>query len=161
MFFSLSWLIVYVEIERIVQKWQSFNAWAGQLAYALCHLFIGTSEIGLDSLLWHHCHWLYSYSYQRKLLKDNFFAILSVMGFNFCYRYMIESPRWLINRGRLARAAYYLNRIAKINKKDVILNEKVLRSMLPSEEPEKVYGMLSLFSGFRLAKNTTILIICW
>lgn len=83
------------------------------------------------------------------------------MSSNLPYSYMIESPRWLINRGRLDRAAYYLNRIARINKKDVILNEKVLKSMLPSGEPEKVYGMLSLFNGFRLAKNTIILIICW
>lgn len=74
---------------------------------------------------------------------------------------MIESPRWLINRGRLGQAAFYLNRIAKINKKNVQLNEKSLRAMLPREEPEKVYGILSLFSGFRLAKNTIILIICW
>lgn len=74
---------------------------------------------------------------------------------------MIESPRWLVNRGQLAKAAFYLNRIAKINNKPIKLNEKILRTMLPNDEPEKIYGMLSLFSGFRLAKNTMILIICW
>lgn len=75
--------------------------------------------------------------------------------------YMIESPRWLVNRGKMDEAAFYLNRIAKINNKPINFNEKVLRSLIPNVEPEKIYGMLSLFSGFRLAKNTTILIICW
>lgn len=74
---------------------------------------------------------------------------------------MIESPRWLANRGKLDKAAIYLNRIAKINGKTINVTEKLLRNMLPVEKPEKVYGMLSLFSGLRLAKNTVILIICW
>ena len=74
---------------------------------------------------------------------------------------MIESPRWLVQNGDLAKASFYLNRIAKINNKPIKLNEEVLRTMIPNDEREKVYGMLSLFSGFRLAKNTTILIICW
>lgn len=74
---------------------------------------------------------------------------------------MIESPRWLVNRGKLDKAAYYLNRIAKVNNKKIDINEKLLRSMLPVEEPEKTYGMVSLFSGLRLAKNTIIIIVCW
>lgn len=74
---------------------------------------------------------------------------------------MIESPRWLISRGQLKEAAFYLKRIAKINNKPINMNEKLLQDMLPVNEPENVYGMLSLFHGFRLAKNTTILIVCW
>lgn len=81
--------------------------------------------------------------------------------YNFHYRYMIESPRWLINRGKLQKAAFYLNRIAKINKRPVRVTPKMLQSMLPDEEPEKVYGMLSLFSGARLAKNTIMLLVAW
>lgn len=80
---------------------------------------------------------------------------------HFLCRYMIESPRWLANRGRLDKAADVLNHIAQINGKSINITEKLLRSTLPSQEPEKVYGMLSLFSGIRLAKNTLILIICW
>lgn len=87
--------------------------------------------------------------------------VFTVFHFSRSYRYMIESPRWLVNRGKLDEAAFYLNRIAKINNKPIILSEKVLRTMLPNDEPEKIYGILSLFSGFRLAKNTIILIICW
>lgn len=75
--------------------------------------------------------------------------------------YMIESPRWLVNRGQLDKAAFYLNRIARINNKPIKFTEKMLRTMLPNEQPEKVHGMLSLFSGFRLAKNTLLLIISW
>ncbi|XP_031637594.1 carcinine transporter [Contarinia nasturtii] len=93
----------------------------------------------------------------------SFFVITSLplLIFIFIPTYMIESPRWLANRGKLDKAAHYLNRIAKINKKSIHLTEKGLRTLIPNDEPEKIYGMLSLFSGFRLAKNTTILIICW
>lgn len=76
-------------------------------------------------------------------------------------RYMIESPRWLANRGRLDKAADVLNLIGQVNGKSINITEKLLRSTLPTTEPEKVYGMLSLFSGLRLAKNSFILIICW
>lgn len=76
--------------------------------------------------------------------------------------YMIESPRWLITQGDYKKAAYYLNRIAKINEKKVILTEDQLRSLMPiNEKAEKVYGMLSLFSGMRLARNSICLIFAW
>lgn len=71
---------------------------------------------------------------------------------------MIESPRWLIYRGKLTEAAFYLNRIAKINKKSIKFDEEMLKTMIPNDEPDKVYGMLSLFIGYRLAKNTILLV---
>jgi MFS family permease len=54
-----------------------------------------------------------------------------------------------------------LNRIAKINGKSVVITEKLLKEMLPDEQVEQVYGIASLFTGWRLAKNTTLIIICW
>lgn len=99
----------------------------------------------------------YKKSAQRFCLSQLLYGFIFVR----IYSYMIESPRWLINRGKFHRAAFYLNRIAKVNGKSTQITEKLLRSMLPNEEPEKTFGILSLFSGFRLAKNTTILVVCW
>lgn len=76
--------------------------------------------------------------------------------------YMIESPRWLITRGDYKTAVYYLNRIGRINKKSVTLTEEQLRSMMPPDgKSEQTYGMLSLFSGKRLARNSIFLIVAW
>ena len=41
------------------------------------------------------------------------------------------------------------------------MTEKLLEEMLPNEKVEQVFGIASLFTGWRLAKNTTLLIICW
>ncbi|XP_059620795.1 carcinine transporter isoform X2 [Phlebotomus argentipes] len=76
-------------------------------------------------------------------------------------KYMIESPRWLANRRRYKDCAKQLNRIAKINGKDVEITEKLLTQMLPNTSEEKVYGLASLFSSWRLAKNASLLVLCW
>lgn len=76
-------------------------------------------------------------------------------------KFMIESPRWLATKGHLDRCATQLNRIAKINGKNVVITEKMIRDLLPNEESDDVYGILSLFTHWRLAKNTIMLIICW
>lgn len=74
---------------------------------------------------------------------------------------MTESPRWLINRGKFSEAAQCLNRIAKVNGKKTIIEEKYLEDTFMNEKPEKVYGILSLFSNTRLARNTLVLMHCW
>uniref|UniRef100_A0A7G3AZI8 Putative synaptic vesicle transporter svop n=1 Tax=Lutzomyia longipalpis TaxID=7200 RepID=A0A7G3AZI8_LUTLO len=76
-------------------------------------------------------------------------------------KYMIESPRWLANRRRYGDCAKQLNRIAKINGKDVEITEKLLVQMLPATSEETVYGLASLFSSWRLAKNACLLVISW
>lgn len=75
---------------------------------------------------------------------------------------MIESPKWLITRGDYKRAAFYLNRIAKANKKPAIISDTLLESMIPKiTKVNEEYGVFSLFSGRRLARNTIVLILSW
>ena len=76
-------------------------------------------------------------------------------------RYMIESPRWLANKQKFSKCAEMLNRIAEINKKSVRYSEDVLKKLLGTQKEEKVYGAMSLFSHWRLARNTTILVLSW
>lgn len=76
-------------------------------------------------------------------------------------KYMIESPRWLATKRKLSECAVELNRIAKINGTDVKVTVKMLEEMLPDVEAEEVFGIASLFTGWRLAKNTCLIIVCW
>ncbi|CRK88958.1 CLUMA_CG002518, isoform A [Clunio marinus] len=76
-------------------------------------------------------------------------------------KYMIESPRWLATKRHLERCANELNRIAKINGKKVEVTVKMLEEMLPDLKVENVFGIASLFTGWRLAKNTCMIIVCW
>ena len=76
-------------------------------------------------------------------------------------KYMIESPRWLATKRHLERCAVELNRIAKINGKKVTVTVKMLEEMLPDVKVEEVYGIASLFTGWRMAKNTLLIIVCW
>ena len=76
---------------------------------------------------------------------------------------MIESPRWLITEGNYKRAAYYLNRIAKTNKKSIVISESLLENMVPKvkDDEKEELGMFSLFSGRRLAINSVVIISSW
>lgn len=76
-------------------------------------------------------------------------------------KYMIESPRWLATKRHLQKCANELNRIAKINGKKVEVTVKMLEDLLPNVKVEEVYGIASLFTGWRLAKNTMMIICCW
>lgn len=75
---------------------------------------------------------------------------------------MIESPRWLATAGKLEKCAKYLLDIAHINGKTVDISEIYLKKMLPdNNKVEHVYGMLSFFTGARIAMNTIVLVLCW
>lgn len=73
---------------------------------------------------------------------------------------MIESPRWLLSRGRVTECLQQLNKIAKVNGTTLSPNSSQLLQNSVSI-PEKVYGAGSLFSSLRLAKNTTLLLLAW
>lgn len=76
------------------------------------------------------------------------------------FRWIIESPKWLADRGKIPRAIKELRKIAKVNHTqlpdDLILSLKKL-----AERKEKVYGVMSLFTSWRLAKNTLLLLTGW
>lgn len=74
---------------------------------------------------------------------------------------MIESPRWLATKRKFKRCAEELQKIADINGTNVKITEKILKDMMPDSQVEPVYGMASLFSHWRLAKNTLLLMVIW
>ncbi|XP_026479557.1 carcinine transporter-like [Ctenocephalides felis] len=76
-------------------------------------------------------------------------------------KYMIESPRWLASRCKIERCENTLKIISSVNK--TTLNEDAIRVLREksSGKPEKVYGIMSLFSSLRLARNTTLIVLCW
>ncbi|CAG7822141.1 unnamed protein product, partial [Allacma fusca] len=85
----------------------------------------------------------------------------------FLYWFWIpESPRWLISRGRIQEAAVIIRRIAKVNGTSDKLSDQKLDSMLKTlvirqDQCDRNVGVWTLFSSWRLAKNTILLTIAW
>lgn len=77
------------------------------------------------------------------------------------HRYVIESPRWLISKRRFGDAIAQFKKIAKINGRSFDMTEKELAHMYPEGNQEMTFGIASLFSGWRLAKNTSIMGFSW
>ncbi|XP_037811799.1 beta-alanine transporter-like isoform X2 [Lucilia sericata] len=71
--------------------------------------------------------------------------------------YVIESPRWLINKKRFGDAIKQFKKIAKINGRKFDMTEKELAQIYSKTKQEFTYGFASLFSGWRLASNTSIM----
>uniref|UniRef100_A0A1A9VVB9 Major facilitator superfamily (MFS) profile domain-containing protein n=1 Tax=Glossina austeni TaxID=7395 RepID=A0A1A9VVB9_GLOAU len=76
-------------------------------------------------------------------------------------RYVIESPRWLISKQRFADAIIQFKKIAKINGRTFTMSEKELIQIFSTAQIETTYGIASLFSGWRLARNTIIMGFSW
>lgn len=72
---------------------------------------------------------------------------------------MIESPSWLVSVGKTENALKQLEAIAKSNKRTVPLD--VRNKLKMKRKKESVYGFMSLFSSWRLAKNSCMVIINW
>ncbi|XP_067618642.1 carcinine transporter-like isoform X2 [Eurosta solidaginis] len=78
------------------------------------------------------------------------------------YKYVIESPRWLISKQRYGKAITQFKKIAKINGRQFDLTEKELAAMYTKRKDDEVtYGMASLFSGWHLTRNTIIMGFSW
>jgi len=99
--------------------------------------------------------------YVREWISFTLITTLPLIIAVFFPRYLIESPRWLANKGYLGRCANELNKIAKINGKETLITEKWLQEQLKDHNVEKVYGMASLFTSWRLAKNTMLMVTAW
>lgn len=99
----------------------------------------------------------YKYGLPNKISSESLNLHVSFIYF----RYMIESPRWLANKRRFSQCVKQLNTIAKVNKSKVRITEEELIESLPKGNVETVYGIASLFTHWRLAKNTMLIIVCW
>lgn len=74
-------------------------------------------------------------------------------------RYMIESPRWLASVGKTDEALKQLEAIAEANGTTVPPDAKSRLKI--KGKKEAVYGLMSLFSSWRLAKNSCMVVINW
>ncbi|KAK9883041.1 hypothetical protein WA026_001249 [Henosepilachna vigintioctopunctata] len=81
-----------------------------------------------------------------------------LLGYLFLYEYIVESPRWLLNRGKTDRCLREMIKIARGNGKPP---PKSIFKKLADVEPdvEKTYGVMSMFSTFHLTKISLLLLI--
>ncbi|GLV42087.1 uncharacterized protein CBL_04954 [Carabus blaptoides fortunei] len=101
-------------------------------------------------ILWAYGHWF------PFILTTTIPCIL----FLFSSRWMIESPRWLASRGKTSQCIKQLERIAKVNG-TTVPSDAMITLRKKTEQTENIYGVMSLFTNWRLAKNTLLLVVCW
>ena len=85
-------------------------------------------------------------------IVDNTFTLLNV---HFIQRFIPESVRWLLVKGETEKAREILERVAKVNKKEMPSGE--LR--VPVTTANK--GVLELFKTWKLAKLSIIQCYAW
>ncbi|XP_035782320.1 beta-alanine transporter-like [Anopheles albimanus] len=98
--------------------------------------------------------------------KDWFWALmittLPIIVFTCITRYQIESPRWMATRGDYRGALKQLKRIAHINGiRELPYDEHMLEKRLADHRTDTVYGIASLFDGWRMTRNTILVVLCW
>ncbi|XP_019873308.2 solute carrier family 22 member 21 isoform X2 [Aethina tumida] len=101
------------------------------------------------------------YWYFKRWIPVLIIPSVPLIGFYFFRGYMIESPRWLANKGKIDRALKQLKEIRKINKTS-LSSELVsnLRSLKKIDE-ETSSSLLNLFKNKTIAKITIISIFTW
>lgn len=77
----------------------------------------------------------------------------------FAFRWFPESPRWLVAKGKTRKCLKVLHQIAKENGTSLPDNALEILEKLERRK-EKVYGVLSLFSNWRLLRNTVLISSC-
>ncbi|XP_069687232.1 carcinine transporter-like isoform X2 [Periplaneta americana] len=80
--------------------------------------------------------------------------------FFFCYRLFPESARWLAAKGKTRRCARELRHIATVNG-TFLPDDAMVKLKLIAAKKERIYGLASLFSNWRLAKNTVLIVYLW
>ena len=75
-------------------------------------------------------------------------------------RWFPESARWLAAKGRTTQCARELRHIAKTNRTALPDNAMLTLQKIAAKK-EKIYGPASLFSNWRLAKNTVLVVYLW
>lgn len=89
-------------------------------------------------------------------------TILPALGFFVVMRYIPESPRWLIGVRRKKEAKIMLEKIAKVNRREVPKSlDNMLDHLAAKIENEKKYGIFSLFSNRLSAVRTIFLTFCF
>ncbi|KAK7872792.1 hypothetical protein R5R35_011917 [Gryllus longicercus] len=88
-----------------------------------------------------------------------FITSLPCASFLFLHRLFPESPRWLAARGRADDALVVLRRIARQNGTQLPHDTASKLATLAARK-ETVYGVASLFTGWRLLRNTIFLACC-
>lgn len=83
-----------------------------------------------------------------------------------CCKWVPESPRWLVSMGKIDKAAEVIKQIAKTNGTEDKLSEKELNSMLKQivikqDQCDEKHTVFTLFSKWRLAKNTILITVSW
>lgn len=80
--------------------------------------------------------------------------------FFLAYKWFPESARWLAAKGRTTQCARELRHIAKTNRTALPDNAMLTLQKIAAKK-EKIYGPASLFSNWRLAKNTVLVVYLW
>uniref|UniRef100_A0A1B0AV89 Major facilitator superfamily (MFS) profile domain-containing protein n=1 Tax=Glossina palpalis gambiensis TaxID=67801 RepID=A0A1B0AV89_9MUSC len=105
--------------------------------------------------------WFLIFSGLAALAINSLFQSPQIIGMEISREYVIESPRWLISKQRFADAIMQFKKIAKINGRTFTMSEKELIQIFSTAHAETTYGIASLFSGWRLARNTIIMGFSW
>ncbi|XP_049820014.1 organic cation transporter 1 isoform X2 [Aethina tumida] len=101
------------------------------------------------------------YWFFKRWIPVLIFSSVPLTGFYFFRGYMIESPRWLANKGKIDRALKQLNEIRKINKTslspELVSN---LRSFKKLDQGTSS-NIFHLFKNKTIAKITITSIVAW